>query len=71
MLRGMNWLLRDSVARRSRPICIHERVEKAPFAVILAIVNAVEGCKSLKTLAIISLTNPQDPIFLAILGTNF
>ncbi len=34
----------NSVARWSRPISTDERVEKAPFTVILAIINVVEGC---------------------------
>jgi hypothetical protein len=39
----IKFILRSSVARWSRPIATDERVEKAPFRLILAIVNVVEA----------------------------
>jgi hypothetical protein len=58
-----------TVARWSRHTSTDERVEKAPFTDILAIVNVVERI-GLETLAIISLTKLQYPIFLAIKGVK-
>ncbi len=37
-------IIQSSVARWSRPISTDERVENAPFTVMLAIANVVEGC---------------------------
>ncbi len=62
--------LGTSVARWFRLISTDKRVEEAPFTVILALLNVVEGCNKSYNICNKITYQPQGPIFLAILGNK-